>query len=361
MANLTTKLCGVELESPFILGSGPLSYSAEGLIEAAKAGAGAVVTKTIQKEAAVNPVPHMWRAGQNTLINSELWADYDAERWIQEEIPKAKAGGVKVLIANVGGPTDEAVALAKRAQCAGADILEVGCGYLDPGDFYTRVQAIRQEVSIPLLIKVNANWNNTPQIALQCIEAGANGITAIDSIGPALRINIRTGQSFLGGDNGYGWISGEAILPFTMRIVHDIAKHAQQDIVGLGGITRASDAIEMLMAGATACGICTAPILHGLQIFTKLNRELSNLMDSLGYASIQEISRKSLIAAIQPESYSPNKFKFDAEKCSYCRLCETVCCYNARTIVGKENIVDVSRCRACGLCFSVCPKGALYI
>ena len=361
MADLTTNLCGVKLESPFILGSGPLSYSAEGLIEAAKAGAGAVVTKTIQKDAAINPVPHMWKAGTNTLINSELWADYDAERWIQEEIPKAKQGGVKVLIANVGGPTEEAAILAKRAEAAGADILEVGCGYLAPGDFYTRVQAIRQEVTIPLLVKVNANWNNTPEIALQFIEAGASGITAIDSIGPALRINIHTGQSYLGGENGYGWITGEAILPFAMRIVHDIAKHTDRDILGLGGITRATDAMEMLMAGASACGICTAPILRGLQIFTKLNKELSKLMDDLGYASIGAVARKSLGAVPQPEEYRPEKFKFDAEKCSYCGLCQTVCCYNARTIVGKENIVDATRCRACGLCFSACPKGALYI
>ena len=361
MADLKTTLCGVEMDSPFVLGSGPLSYSAEGLIAAAKAGAGAVVTKTIQPEAAINPVPHMWRAGTTTLINSELWADYDEDRWIEEEIPKAKEGGVKVLIANVGGTTEEAVRIAQRAQAAGADLLEVGCGYLNPGDFWTRTRRIVEAVSIPLLVKVNYNWNNTAEVALQCLDAGARGITAIDSIGPALRIDIRTGKPVVGGDDGYGWISGEAILPFSMRIVHDIAQKTDRDIIGLGGVTRASDAVEMLMAGATACGVCSAPILRGVEYFGKLNQELSRLMDQLGYASVAELQRKSLRAGLQDAPYAPENFKFDPARCTHCKKCTTVCCYSARTLSEDKNTVDPTRCRACGLCFSVCPTGAIHL
>ena len=361
MTSLKTKLCGIEMDSPFVLGSGPLSYSADGLIAASKAGCGAVVTKTILPEAAVNPVPHMWKSGNNSLINSELWADYDAERWLNEEIPKAKEGGVKVLIANCGGTTEEAVEIAKRAEKAGADIIEIGCGYLDPGDFWTRTKSVKEAVSIPVLVKVNYNWKNTPEVALQCLEAGASGITAMDSIGPAFRIDINTGKPVVGGDDGYGWITGESILPFTMRVVHDIALKANSEIIGLGGIIKASDAVEMLMAGATACGICTAPIMRGINYVTQLNKDLASLMEKLGYSSIEEMSRKSIKVGIQDTPYSPEHFRFDNSKCTHCGKCQTVCCYSARKLTSDANTVDSSRCRSCGLCFSSCPTGAIFL
>ena len=103
MANLKTTLCGIEMDNPFVLGSGPLSYGAEGIIAATKAGAGAVVTKTIRREAAINPTPHMALCDGNSILNTEKWSDYPAERWIKEELQKCKEGGVKVLIAGAGG------------------------------------------------------------------------------------------------------------------------------------------------------------------------------------------------------------------------------------------------------------------
>lgn len=359
MADLRTRFCGVEIDNPFILGSGPLSYDAEGLIAAQESGFGGVVTKTIKYQPTDNPTPHMAANGANSLLNSEGWADIPAKRWIEEEIPKAKKV-VKLLIANVGGTDDEAADIASNVVEAGADMVEIGCGYLDPGNFTERVKKVKSACRVPLIVKVNANWKNTVAVAEKCLLAGADAVTAIDSIGPALRIDLKTGKPLLGGKKGYGWLTGEAILPFSMQIVHEIAQKSEKPIIGLGGIMNANSAAEMLMAGADICGICTLPILRGLGSVEKIKQDLSALLDELGYRSIKEISKKSLGFEVREKNIASNGFWFDAEKCSGCGKCVTVCCYGARRLVGKlMNKVDSVKCRSCGLCLNVCPKAAI--
>lgn len=360
MASLKTTFCGIELDNPFVLGSGPLSYGAEGMIKAQENGIGAVVTKTIKLKATDNPTPHMAMYGRNSLLNSEGWADTPAEQWIEKEIPDAKKNGVKVLIANVGGTDEEAASLIKPVINAGADMIEMGCGYLDPGNFKKRIERVKKECSVPLIVKVNANWKNTAEVALECLSAGADAVTAIDSIGPALRIDISTGKPVLGGKKGYGWLTGEAILPFSMRIVHDIALSSEAPIIGLGGIMNAEAAVEMLMAGSSLCGICTLPIVNGLGAIEKIKSELSALLDKLGYSSIDEVSRKSVGQSIYEKNINCGGFTFDKEKCTGCGKCVKVCCYDARKLTDeKENTVDTEKCRSCGLCIDACPRAAI--
>src|SRR5512141_2996490 len=105
MADLKTRLFGVEMPSPFVLASGPLSYDRQGLWEAYRAGAGGVTTKTLRLAAAGNPTPHMVVPRSSnlraTLFNSEKWADLTWERWVEQELP-AMAGHPGALIASIG-------------------------------------------------------------------------------------------------------------------------------------------------------------------------------------------------------------------------------------------------------------------
>ena len=362
MANIKTTLCGVELDSPFILGSGPLSYGAEGIIAAARAGAGAVVTKTIRREAAVNPTPHMALCDGNSILNTEKWSDYPAERWIHEEIQRCKEGGVKVLIANIGGDRDELLELAGPVEKAGADIIEFsGSGYFDAGDLVSAVKDLKREVSVPIIVKLNSNWSNTLEIAQQCIDAEVDGVTCMDSMGPTLRLNLATGAPRIGGNHGYGWITGAPMLPFTLQIVHTVAQMTKKDIIGLGGITKAADALEMLLAGASCCGVCSAAIIRGVDYFATLNQQLSDLMDRYGYTTIADVSRKSLQFGEMNEEHHCSQFRFYPEKCSACKRCMVVCPYNARTLQDRMMTVDETKCRACGICFDACPTGAITI
>jgi len=124
VADLTTNLAGLELENPFILASGPLSYDGAAILRAYRAGAGAIVTKTISLVPATNPIPHIAQVSGG-LLNTEKWSDLPYERWIEHEIPYAKEGGATV-IGSVGlTPADVAV-LARPISDAGRDT--------DPGE-----------------------------------------------------------------------------------------------------------------------------------------------------------------------------------------------------------------------------------
>lgn len=366
MADLKTTFCGVTLDNPFILGSCPLSYSADGMIRAAKAGAAAVVTKTIRTRAAINPKPHMASIGNNSLINTELWSDYPPEQWIKTEIPKAKDAGIKCLIASIiveDNDADIFLSLARPVVEAGADMIEVGGGsYFESGELVEFGKKLKRELKVPLIVKINNNWSNADQIARQCHEAGFDAITAMDSMGPTMRFDLKTGAPLVGGYNGAGWVTGATLLPFTLQVVHNLAAEYRRDIMGLGGIIQPSDAMEMLMAGASACGVCTAPILRGISYFSKLVDGLHEELEKYGYKGVRDVIGLSLEYDDINEDYSAASFQYDRKICTRCKRCELVCPYGARTLEGADGMrVNEEQCRVCGLCFTVCPTKAIIM
>ena len=362
MANLKTKLCGIELDSPFVLGSGPCGWDAEALALCSENGCGAVVTKSITVKGAVNTTRHMVSNGAMSLLNNEGGSDRPLSWWRDEQIKKAKELGVKTLIASVygyAGP-EETLEVSQICEEAGADMIELVNGYTEAADLVDSLKKIKSAVAIPVLVKVNANWKDTEEIAHACDAAGADGITAIDSIGPVYRVDIATGCTVLGG-NGYGYMTGEPILPIALRYVHDIAAHTDKNIIGLGGVTNARAALEMLMAGASAAGVCTAAILKGPQLFRSLTHELSDLMDLYGYPDVASVSGLSLRKPLL-EEVTADDFAFDPSRCVHCNQCIVACPYRARSFDGEGMMyVDSQACRVCGLCFGRCPKKAIYI
>jgi dihydroorotate dehydrogenase (fumarate) len=238
-------------------------------------------------------------------------------------------------------------------------MLELVSGYTEPGGLVRFISAVKSEVKIPVIAKVNGNWKNTGDIAYACGEAGADAITAIDSIGPVYRVDIASGRPLLGG-NAYGYMTGLPILPIALRFVHDIAKKSDKDIIGMGGVNNAATAMEMLMAGAAVCGVCTAAILRGPGIFTELRAKLSALMDAYGYPDIPSVSGKALRAEKLP-SRRPGDFRFDGAACTHCNRCVTACAYRARTFLDGKAVVDERNCRVCGLCLGVCASKAITL
>lgn len=356
IVSIEIDLFGIKLQSPFILGSGPLSYGARGLIRAHKAGVGAVVTKTIRDEPAVNPFPHMAVTGKDSMINAEEWTDIPGSQWVEKEIPEAKEAGV-VIIASIGHTSVEVENWVGKVDRAGADIIELVSYKRE-----TILPMLKKAKSLtgkPILVKISPNWFDSVGIALEALAAGADGITAIDSIGPVLRIDITTGKPLVGGNRGFGWLTGSAIKPIALRYVAEISSAADKPVVGLGGVTRAEDAVEMLMAGAKAVGICTAPIVKGVEYIGKLNQKLEKLITDLGYNNPGEISGLSHTYLNSEANNKKFNFIFDADSCTECMACVKACSYEARTLENKIMSLDSKICRYCGLCYSVCPTGAL--
>lgn len=355
---LETKLFGITLQSPFILGSGPLSYGAQGMIRAHQAGIGAVVTKTIRDIPADNPFPHMAIAGKQTMINAEKWSDYPGEQWVEKEIPQAKEAGV-VVIASVGHTELEVDHWVASVDRAGADIIEL-VSY-EESTMLPMVKKARQLTQKPILVKLSPNWADPVTCGLQALQLGADGITAMDSVGPVLRIDIWTGKPLVGGALGQGWLTGSAIKPIILRYVAELATKTDKPIIGLGGVMDAEDAAEMLQGGASAVGICTAPILKGIPYITKMCKNLEGILQKLSVSSCSDIIGRAIPYLQQEELKTAFTFGFNPDACKECMLCVTVCPYESRVLKNKQMSVDEQSCRTCGICASVCPTAALYM
>ena len=369
MADLRTSLFGVEMPSPFILASGPLSYDAQGLWAAYRVGAGGVTTKTLRLERAINPTPHMVLPRSSnlraTLFNSEKWADLPWEQWVEHELPKMK-GHPGALITSIGHTGPEAEVIAGPVAATGVvDAIE--CVAYTKETLVPVVRAVREHTNLPVLAKLTFNWGDDLYPAAEAaLRAGANGFTAIDSIGPTLQVDIETGQPTLGGTGNRAWMSGAAIRPVAQAIVADLATRFGVPVVGTGGIIQAEDAVEMTMVGAAALGVCTAPLLRGLDWFTKTRAKLGEWLDSHGYPSLSAVRGLALRGLHQVEDTQPLTFEFEPLRCTKCNLCVVLCPYEARTMEGDKpkspdlkQILDEVRCRSCGLCVEVCKPNAL--
>ncbi|MEA4812057.1 MAG: 4Fe-4S binding protein [Anaerolineaceae bacterium] len=362
--SLEASFCGRILKSPFILSSGPLSYNADGIIAAMQAGCGAVVTKTIRLQPAQNPPNHIITAANNSLINCEKWSDIAYEQWCSVEIPKAVQNG-GVLIASLGHTLQEAKVLAKELEHAGAHMLELVSYSVD--DLLPMLDYVRAAVNIPVICKLSANWPNLLATAKRCIEHKADGLCAIDSIGPVLKIDISGACPELLSENGYGWLSGAAVRPVALRINADVALQNPgfQNLYSSGGCMTATDAMEFLMAGASAVGVCSVVILKGLPFIQRLNTDLEQLMRKYGYENIQSLVGKALPNLARHERHGRMRFHFQpfhlngSAKCINCKKCELVCSYSARKIRFPTMEFSEAACRSCGLCVNVCPTGAL--
>ena len=354
MSNLTVNLCDIKLKNPLILASGPLSWNAAGIRAAFAAGAAAVVTKTIRPQATVNPAPHIAALKQGSLLNTEGWSDLPAKQWLEQELP-ALAERDGVLIASLGHTPAEVVQLAGPLAETGANMLELVSYRAE--DAAPMVEAAKQAVSVPVLIKISANWPNLMEVVAACLRAGADGVTAIDSIGPTLRMDVETGRPLLG---SFAWLSGAAIRPIALRVVAEICLHHDVPVVGTGGVGRTEDVVEMVMAGATAVGVHTAPLLQGLGWFGKTLARLERWLDERGHARLADLRGMALPHLQEPASHAPLTFVFDSETCNQCGRCVTVCAYGARALSPDGQMsLDETLCRSCGLCVSICPNGSL--
>ena len=170
-----------------------------------------------------------------------------------------------------------------------------------------------QAPKTPILAKLTFNWGDELYPAAEeVLKAGANGFTAIDSIGPTLQIDIETGEPTIGGAGNKAWMSGAAIRPVAQAVVSELAiRYPGVPIVGTGGIIQAEDAVEMTMVGASALGVCTGPLLRGLEWFGRTGEKLSAWLDSHGYPDLSAVRGMALPKLHAVEDTSRLTFEFD--------------------------------------------------
>ncbi len=356
MTDLSIKLWNLEFAHPVMPAAGPPVMDAKALAACAHGGASALVAKTISTSAAVIPHPNM-ADFKSYFLNTELWSELTPEQWIDHELPEARKLGLP-LIVSLGYTTKEIAELAPQVADL-ADALELSTHYVsnDLTPVQNTIRAAKDSSGLPVLVKVSP-FRDIQRFAEAAQEAGADGIVAVNSYGPALGIDIERGGRMWMGGKGYGWISGPALKPIALRAVYDAARTVDIPIIGVGGISKGTDAIEFLMAGASAVQVCTAAITKGPEVFGKIAREMDAWLDLHGYTSAKEIIGLSLRQSPPMMEHPPVVV---AEKCNGCALCAISCPYGTLYVQQKMIHVHEELCTRCGLCISRCPSGALQV
>lgn len=384
--DLTTNFCGIEFANPVIVPAGVHGRDGDTIKEVSGSGVAGICTKTIVSQPARDVLP-CFSAVKAGMVNSVFGSDKTSEYWFSEGIKRGKEGNSKV-IANLAGFTpEEAAGLAVKAEESGADMimLPTHCPHMgeilmamfeglefpepkltDVGPMRESVRLIKKEVAIPVVVKLSGTFSNiVKEWALGIKESGADGIACSDAVGPALSIDIRTGQPALGGPRGVGGLTGSAIMPITLRMVLEAVYYSGLPAVGVGGVTSAEDVIQYIMAGASLVGVCTAGHLRGLKAYTDIIEKTAVLTEELGYSSLEEIrglTQKKIEERKENNTVAvtdPIVPKVLVDECTACKKCVPVCAYNAISVEGKNPAaVDSRRCIGCGLCVSVCPFGA---
>ncbi len=391
MINVSVEIAGIRFKNPVMNAAGPPGRNGKALRQVAKGGAGGLVAKTISIKPAEVPRPCMVVADRGELhfhglftlqdklvrvtksmlkiprgmMNAELWSDIHYQQWLEKEYSVAKKTGLP-LIASIGYTTEEVAKLGPLVQKAEVNAIEFSTHYLgiDPKPIIEVTKVLREAVDVPIFAKLSPHSVDIATFAKAVESAGADGIVAINTLGPCLHIDIETGRALLGGKDGFGWLSGPAIKPLAVRCVADIARIVNIPVIGVGGIMSGTDAIEHIMAGASAVQICTGAILEGPAIYGRVVREIEGFLKKHGYESIMDIRGLALPylpkKPLRTRAVPPS---INEELCKGCRICEKTCNYEAIKIVeeGKtpKIMIDEIKCYGCGLCVSICPTRAL--
>ncbi|MCC7553635.1 MAG: dihydroorotate dehydrogenase [Methanobacteriaceae archaeon] len=295
---LKTKFCKIALENPLFLAAGVLGSNASSLNWALESGAGGVVTKSFSKnpnEGYKNPTTVAVEGG---IINAIGLSNPGVEVFKEElkRINSSKENGIFASIygstplefSEIAGEIEEFVdAIELNISCPHAM-----CGYgssigENPDLTYEFVKAVKDNVSIPVIAKLTPNVTDITKIAIASEKAGADGVTLINSLGPGMKIDISTAKPIL--SNKFGGMSGPAIKPIAIKSVFDVYKSVEIPIMGVGGISNYLDVVEFLYAGASVVQIGTSIMDHGLEIFSRISKDLENFMKDNDLNSIDEI------------------------------------------------------------------------
>jgi dihydroorotate dehydrogenase (NAD+) catalytic subunit len=296
MSHLAVEICGLRLKNPTILAAGILDETGASMRSIADAGAGAIVTKSIGREPREghgNPSVVELSFG---LINAmglpnpgiELFAD---------EVKEAKKGGIPIIGSVFAGTEDELAELASMMERAGADAVELNLscphakGYgAEIGSTPELVELIcrkaKKAARIPVIAKLTPNTSSIASLAKAAEKGGADALVAINTL-KAMAISPEAGLPVLA--NKYGGLSGAAIRPVGVRCVYEIYEAVKIPIIGVGGVSSGRDALEYIMAGATAVQIGTGVWTDGPEVFGKVNRELLRFMESRGYETVRDM------------------------------------------------------------------------
>ncbi len=298
MPSISINICGTKLNNPTILASGIVGVSGSALVFAAKNGAGAVISKSIgprEREGHSNPILVEFEGG---FLNAVGLPNSGVENTIDEIKFAVKNSQSPVIASIFGGTKEEFGFVAQRISDANPVLIEVNLSCpntthdlglpfaLHAEDSAEVIDIVKNNTKIPVIAKLAPNVPDIKEIARAVAEVGADAISAINTM-PGMVIDIETGKPVL--HNKEGGVSGPAIKPVAVKCIYDIYESADVPIIGIGGVTYGKDAIELMMAGASAVQIGTGIYYRGIEIFRLVSQEIEEFLSGHGYSNLKDI------------------------------------------------------------------------
>ena len=293
---LAIEIAGLKLNNPTILAAGILGYTGLSMKRVIDAGAGGIVTKTMgiePRKGYLNPTIVQTDSG---LLNA-MGLPNPGISHFKEEMNQLKTIRGPIIVSIFGSTTKEFIKVAKIAEEIEADAIElnVSCPHIKKAGaaigsdkllLKEIVKNIKKAIDLPIIVKLTPNVTNIQEIAKTVEEAGADAITAINTV-KAMVIDTETCRPILA--NKFGGLSGPAIKPIAVRCIYDIYSSVNIPIIGCGGISNWQDTIEFMLAGASAVQIGTAIAFKGIEIFSTIVKGIEKYLGKKGYENIGDI------------------------------------------------------------------------
>ena len=289
-------IAGVHFKNPVMTASGTFGSGMEYASFVDLNRLGAVVTKGVAPVPwQGNPVPRVAETASG-MLNAIGLQNPGIDVFLERDLPFLKQFDTKVIVNVVGKTIEEYVAVTERLNETDADMLEinVSCPNVhgggmsfgtDPKAAASVTKAVKAVTKKPVIIKLSPNVTDIVSIAKACEEAGADGISLINTL-LGMRIDLKTKRPVIA--NTMGGFSGPAIFPVALRMVYQVAKSVNIPVIGMGGVTCAEDVIEMMLAGACAVEVGAANLVDPFACRNIIDN-LPSVMEKYGITSLKDI------------------------------------------------------------------------
>lgn len=303
MALLNTRYMGLELKSPLIVASGPLTKDMEGLKKCAEAGAGAVVLKSIFEEQILAETGRMLEGAEDYLIHadsslqfSQMAKDYYIERYCNLIGDAKKSLGIPVIASINCKGLSSWIDYCERFVAAGADALELNFfpiesdisvkGSAVEEELFKLVEVARRRIGIPLSIKLSKNYSSLANVISRVSELGADAVVLFNrAFRPDIDIEKLEFRSA-------GVFSGEQEYSDALRWTALMSGDIKADIAANTGVHSSDSAVKMILAGASAVEICSVLLEKGVEAIGDMNRGISDYMDRHGFENIDSFKAR---------------------------------------------------------------------
>lgn len=389
--DLSIDFCGVHCENPFFLSSSVVGSNYEMVAKAFEMGWAGVAFKTIGMFVPKEVSPRFTAIGkENTPFvgfkNIEQISDHTLEENIGFLKQLKRDYPTKIIVASIMGQNEqEWTKLAELMTEAGADIIECNfsCPHMtekglgsdvgqSPELVASYTKATRKGTNLPILAKMTPNIGNMEVPALAAVEAGVDGIAAINTIKSIMNVNLTdfVSEPSVVGKTSVGGYSGKAVKPIALRFIHDMRKNSglkNVPISGMGGIETWVDAAEFFAMGCENIQITTSVMQYGYRIIDDLISGMKLYLNSQGYNNISEIIGKALPSIVPADKLERDSIcypKIDVGKCVGCGRCYLSCYDGGHQAIKinskmKKPILIANKCVGCQLCATVCPAKAI--